>query len=214
MENTPNVRSGGQLVSQGYHFMWFGSRLYGKPSEEALVRTGLTDPFCFGTSPGEQCFLITPLGKRIHLFNHNRVPYFSEDVVDLVSTCSNTVNNIHRDDDLISKPDIEYSVEDSSVGPDAVVGPVDSSRCAITPVLRKRITGKSTVELTDSQQAVLDHAMTRQLVDSTLVEYDVLHFMSHRDCALCREVKQRRNYSRPIAEENKHLAKKIYEKTG
>ena len=80
--------------------------------------------------------------------------------------------------------------------------------------MRKRIRSKSTVELTDSQQAALDHAMTRQLVDQkTSVEHDVLHFMSHRDCALRHEVKQRRNYSKPIAEENKHLAKQIFEKT-
>ena len=91
-------------------------------------------------------------------------------------------------------------MEYSSVGPDnTVVSPVDSSRCAATPVIRRRIVNKSEVELTDDRQAALDHAMTRQLVDqNTLVEHDVLHFMSHRDCALCREVKQRRNYSKPI----------------
>ena len=61
-------------MSQGYHFMWFGSRLYGKPSEEALVRIGSSDPFCLGSSPGEQGFLITPEGKRIDLLIHNRVP--------------------------------------------------------------------------------------------------------------------------------------------
>ena len=68
--------------------------------------------------------------------------------------------------------------------------------------------------MTDDRQAALDHAITRQLVDrKTMVEHDVSHFMSHRDCALCREVEQRRNYSKPIAEEREHLATKMFEKT-
>ena len=98
--------------------MRFGCQLYGKPSEEALVRSGLSDRFCFGSFPGEQCFLITPDGKRIDLLIRNRVPYFSESaviIVDRVNSAVNTVNNSgHRDDDLVSEPDIEYS----SIGPE------------------------------------------------------------------------------------------------
>ena len=43
--------------------------------------------------------------------------------------------------------------------------------------------------------------------------HGILHFHSHRNCALCREVKQRRNYSHPTQEENKHIATNIHENT-
>ena len=45
------------------------------------------------------------------------------------------------------------------------------------------------------------------------VPHDILHFHSHKDCTICREVKQRRNYSRPVPEQFRHTANKIHKKT-
>mgnify|MGYP001263262069 FL=1 len=45
------------------------------------------------------------------------------------------------------------------------------------------------------------------------IPHDRLHFHSNRDCQICREVKQRRNYSKPIPEEFKHTATKMFAKT-
>ena len=113
--------------------------------------------------------------------------------------------------DLASEPDYELSA--SCLEP-PLVDEVASDSCAFSvPSLpAHRITKKSTIELTDHQQTLLDHAVSRQLLKS-IDTHDILHLYSHKDCALCREVKQRRNYSRPIPIERQNRVTKAWHKT-
>ena len=138
----------------------------------------------------EKAILVTPDGSEIVLLVKSYVPYYAEPSVTGVPG-----PNIDRDSDLLSEPDLEIDI-------------------SALPAVGTRIRTKSSIELSDRQQVALDKAVDS--LDSLSVEpvnHDLLHFPSHRDCALCREVKQRRNYSHPVMEENKHLAVKVFEKT-
>ena len=44
-------------------------------------------------------------------------------------------------------------------------------------------------------------------------DHDISHLYSHRNCALCREVKQRRNYSKPVPIEKQNRVTKAFHKT-
>ncbi len=95
-----------------------------------------------------------------------------------------------------------------------LVDEVASNDCAAPclPAAAYRIKKKSKVELTENQQNLLDHAMDAQLMKNTH-SHDILHLYSHRGCDICREVKQRRNYSKPIPIERQNLVTKPWHKT-
>ena len=59
------------------------------------------------------------------------------------------------------------------------------------------------IRSTYHQQTLLDHAVSRQILKS-IDTHDILHLYSHKDCALCREVKQRRHYTRPVPVEKQN----------
>ena len=59
---------------------------------------------------------------------------------------------------------------------------------------------------------MFDHAVPSQLLKHNH-SHDILHLYSHRNCDLCREVKQRRNYSKPIPIERQNRATKAWQKT-
>ena len=131
-------------------------------------------------NPYEQYFLVTPSGSVIHLVVNNRVPYF---------------------DDCASEPDLELHVSELD---DEVASNDDAAFCLPAAY---RITKKSKVELTDHQQSLLDHADSSQLMKENH-SHDILHLYSHRNRDICREVKQRRNYSKPVPVERQNVVTK------
>ena len=138
---------------------------------------------------------------------HDRLPYLNEDDDDIKSECdfeldmSPSVGTEPLDRD----PNLRINSFNSNSNPDLSF---------VNPAGRRRITRKSKVELTPDQQLALDRAATRELVDqNTAVPHEVLHFHSHGDCSLCREVKQRRKYSRPIPEQFRYIVNQIFAKT-
>ena len=143
----------------------------------------------------EECYLITPYGHKIHLSINNRVPYFSDSSVKPVEEDSS---------DLVSEPDFELAVSDPSDALNVDVAPAAPAA--------HRITKKSKIELTDHQQTLLDHAVSRQILKS-IDTHDILHLYSHKDCALCREVKQRRHYTHPVPIEKQNRVNKPFWKT-
>ena len=134
----------------------------------------------------ETAVLMTPAGEAIVLAVRNFVPYFQE------LNASKVPIDLSDRGDTVSEPDCEIDWN-------------------VLPAVGSRIRTKTNIGLSDRQQLALDNAVDSLAVDP--VNHDLLHFHSHRDCSLCREVKQRRNYSHPIMEENKHLATKVFEKT-
>ena len=188
LENTPDVISVGQLVAQGYQFHWV-------PGNQSIAKDGIG--INLEGVPGESAYLITPNGQTIRLSIHNRVPYLTDGCADDAASDASADRS-----DCISEPDLE--LED-----------VDNDNIHASPVIAgTRLRSKSKVELSPQQQQALEAALDYQSSDTDLATpHDVLHFHSHKDCSLCREVKQRRNYSRPVLEQFKHTATKLYAKT-
>ena len=186
LDNCPNVLSVGQLVAQGYDFLWIAdpaSKLQNHADRSSLASFDANA--ALASNPYEKCFLVTPGGTIIHLVVNNRVPYFN---------------------DCASEPDLELLVSELD-------DEVASDDCApsLLPAAY-RITKKSKVALTDHQQSLLDHAISAQLLRDNH-SHDILHLYSHRNCDICREVKQRRNYSKPIPIERQNLVTKPFHKT-
>ena len=98
LDNCPNVLSVGQLVSQGYDFLWLSDP--SKKSKETLHAAGTTEfdaASLLKTNPYELCYLVTPYGKIIHLSVSNRVPYYND----------SSVHTVIDNSDLVSEPDYE-----------------------------------------------------------------------------------------------------------
>ena len=71
----------GQLVSQGYDFIWLSDP--SKKSKDNMGAAGaeFDAASLLVTSPYEFCYLVTPYGKRTHLSVSNRVPYYNDSSV-------------------------------------------------------------------------------------------------------------------------------------
>ena len=85
LENTPNVLSVGQLISQGYAFYW--------------------TPKDFVKEFEQLAMLVTPAGEVIHLVIKDCVPYFEDHHLE--------IGNKSFDDDnfdLVSEPDFEVDL--------------------------------------------------------------------------------------------------------
>ena len=176
LENSPNVLGVGQLVAQGFSFIW-------TPGD---MTTGVV----------EQARLCTPSGQTISLVVRDFVPYLI-----------NGTEPATRGDGLANFiPDRSHDPRHCESEPDCEI---DHSAL---PAVGTRVRIKTKIALSDRQQTALDNAVENLAVAENF-SHDLLHFHSHRDCSLCRQVKQRRNYSHPILEENKHLATKVFEKT-
>ena len=189
LDNCPDVLSVGQLVAQGYDFLWLSDpankqhRNYEVPFDANLALAG---------NPNEVAYLVTPYGNKIHLTIHNRVPYYNDENADLAS-----------------EADYELSVDSLDADADEVA---HNSNFPVSSLPAHRIMKKSTIELTDHQQELLDHAVSRRLMKNE-DDHDILHLYSHKNCTLCREVKQRRNYSKPVPIEKPNLVTKAFHKT-
>ena len=86
---------------------------------------------------------------------NNRVPYYN----DQLSTCDDS-------SDLVSEPDFEFA--------EPVAECVDSDSLLSMPAYK--ITKKSSIELTDHQQTLLDHAVSRQLL-RTIYDHDIFIYI-------------------------------------
>ena len=165
LDNCPNVLSVGQLVSQGYDFIWLSDP--SKKSKETLRAAGteFDAASLLVTNPYELCYSVTPYGKRIHLSVSNRVPYYNDNSVHGNCPQYGVIDN----SDLASEPDYELfsAVVD--------VRPVESNGVVVSGApAAHRIAKKSTIELTDHQQTLLDHAVSRQILKS-IDTHDILH---------------------------------------
>ena len=83
LENTPNVLSVGQLISQGFAFYW-------TPADIGIEQAAM---------------LVTPTGEVIHLLIKNFVPYFQDDPLKI-----NGTKGLDSEFDLVSEPDIEVDL--------------------------------------------------------------------------------------------------------
>ena len=137
-------------------------------------------------------YLVTPYGNKIHLTIHNHVPYYNDENADLES-----------------EADYELSVDSLDADADEVA---HNSNFPGSSLPAHRIMKKSTIELTDHQHNLLDQAINRQLMKDEN-DHDILHLYSHKNCALCREVKQRRTYSKPVPIEKQDRVTKAFHKT-
>ena len=85
----------------------------------------------------------------------------------------------HDNSDCVSEPDAELFLA--------------------APAQARRIRIKSNVELDERQQLALERLNDDLHIEPSLATpHDILHFHSHKDCAICREVKQRRYYLKPV----------------
>ena len=158
LDNCPNVLSVGQLVSQGYDFLWLAD-----PAKKSQENRGSTEGTSFDAksllenNDFEECYLITPYGHKIHLSIANRVPYYSDSSVKPADDDTS---------DLVSEPDFELAVSDPS-----------DDDVDVAPAVATRITKKSKIDLTDHQQTLLDHAVSRQILKN-IDTHDILHMYS------------------------------------
>ena len=90
----------------------------------------------------EMAYLVTPYGNKSHLTIQNRVPYYNENA------------------DLASEADYELSVDSLDADADEVA---HNSNFPVSSLPAHRINKESTIELTDHQQELLDHAVSRNL---------------------------------------------------
>ena len=141
MENCPDVLSVGQLISQGYDFIWLSDPANKLNSGNSSVP--FDADYALAGNPDEVAYLVTPYGNRIHLTINNRVPYYNDENADLAS-----------------EADYELSVDSLDADADEVA---HNSNFPVSSLPAHRINKESTIELTDHQQELLDHAVSRNL---------------------------------------------------
>ena len=134
MENCPDVLSVGQLISQGYDFIWLSDPANKLNSGNSSVPFD-TD-YALAGNPNEMAHLITPYGNRIHLTINNRVPYYNDEDADTAS---------EADYELSLDPLMPHEADEVAHGSDFPVS-----------LPAHRINMKSAIGLTDHRQSLLE----------------------------------------------------------